>query len=871
MELLTNVEFGSSRLARRCLYKWNLHGTCPFLVLSLQRGAMAMKTFAQWIMAKSGAIVLIGAIFFVVASYYTFRLYGNLRTNLEELLPTGARSVMDLREIDRRFNASANLAVLVFSSHPEQSKRFMIDLAERIEKARSPRVARVEYRVDQEIRFFKKRLSLFVDESDLRLIRDYLNARIEYERDLYNPLNIFSGVTLVEPRLDIGGLEKKYSLKVADFLRFPDGFYANREQSVRVLLVFMAGDSTSSSRAQALRSDIDGIIAGMNPATYAPDIRIQYTGDVENLVEENASLVKDLKFSGIAVFILCALAIFIFYGNFMATLALILSLLIGASLTFGVSYFTVGYLNANSAFLGSIVFGNGINFGIIVLARYMEERRGGNGHADAIVTALDRSKTATLTAALAAGLSYASLMLTDFRGFRQFGWIGFLGMLFCWLSAYTFLPAILTRIERRNPKHLTHSFIVKGSGRRFSDYVAAFVQRFHRSIASISVILAIVSVFLVLNFRGRIIQADTTQLRDKTSMESGSGYYSQYLDRIFGRYISPMAVLPKTQSDSDQIFAKLKSAMRSSDLSQMVSAVYSPHDLVPSKQIEKIGILKEIRKLLKPRILSALSRADRPRAEELLQKDSYRPFTMKDLPEAVKLRFRERDGSLGKVILVNPVLDPAFNYNGDRQSELIARLRRIVDSVRPGTPIEGQLPITVDMYRSVSEDGPKATLFAFLGVVVLVMVLFRHLRAATLALLALILGAIWFAGIIAAANLQINFLNFVALPITFGVGVDYGVNIFQRYRLDPQAGITEVIRNTGGAVILASFTSMIGYGSLLMAGNRGFMSFGRLAILGEILCLVAAVIALPSFLGRPTASVHVLRTGQTESEHKRAA
>ena len=46
-------------------------------------------------------------------------------------------------------------------------------------------------------------------------------------------------------------------------------------------------------------------------------------------------------------------------------------------------------------------------------------------------------------AAAAAALSYGSLMLTSFRGFRQFGIIGFTGMIFCWLAAYTLLPTIM--------------------------------------------------------------------------------------------------------------------------------------------------------------------------------------------------------------------------------------------------------------------------------------------------------------------------------------------------------------------------------------------------------------------------------------------
>jgi predicted RND superfamily exporter protein len=93
--------------------------------------------------------------------------------------------------------------------------------------------------------------------------------------------------------------------------------------------------------------------------------------------------------------------------------------------TFALARLTVGHLNTSTAFLGSIVIGNGINPGIVWLARYFEERRAGRavhrghrGHAPAAPGAA-RSRPR-----LAASLAYGSLVVTDFRGFRDFGIIG---------------------------------------------------------------------------------------------------------------------------------------------------------------------------------------------------------------------------------------------------------------------------------------------------------------------------------------------------------------------------------------------------------------------------------------------------------------
>ena len=115
-------------------------------------------------------------------------------------------------------------------------------------------------------------------------------------------------------------------------------------------------------------------------------------------------------------------------------------------------------------------------------------------------------------------------------------------------------------------------------------------------------------------------------------------------------------------------------------------------------------------------------------------------------------------------------------------------------------------------------------------------------------LLALLAGVTWFLGLAFALKMRLNMLNFIALPITFGIGVDYATNVIQRRRIDHARSIADVVRTTGGAVALCSLTTIIGYSSLLVARNQALISFGLLADLGELACLAAALLALPALL-----------------------
>jgi predicted RND superfamily exporter protein len=93
---------------------------------------------------------------------------------------------------------------------------------------------------------------------------------------------------------------------------------------------------------------------------------------------------------------------------------------------------------------------------------------------------------------------------------------------------------------------------------------------------------------------------------------------------------------------------------------------------------------------------------------------------------------------------------------------------------------------------------------------------------------------------------HVTFLNFIALPITFGIGAEYALNVVTRYR--EERNIVRAVISTGAAVALCSWTTIVGYGSLLAARNQALQGFGSMAILGEVACLSAAIVALPAVL-----------------------
>jgi hypothetical protein len=172
--------------------------------------------------------------------------------------------------------------------------------------------------------------------------------------------------------------------------------------------------------------------------------------------------------------------------------------------------------------------------------------------------------------------------------------------------------------------------------------------------------------------------------------------------------------------------------------------------------------------------------------------------------------------------------------------------------------VAGSLPVSADILAALQKDGPRATLLAFLGVSVVTIFLFgRRGRVAGLVLGVLLFSVLQLAGLVLGLGMKVNFANFIAFPITFGIGVDYPANVLARW-VTPAGPATargrleEAIVHAGSAVALCSATTIIGYGSLLLAQNQALFLFGVIAVLGEICCLMGALLFAPAVVAWAT-------------------
>jgi predicted RND superfamily exporter protein len=813
--------------------------------------------------ARPWAWLAISFLLAALAMPFVVRL--RLDSDFQALLPETAQSVLDLDEIRARFGGTATLTLAVQVTEGgsiEQARTFVRELVPRLEPRADLQIASIDWNVDDFSRFVEAHRFLYADLDDLVEMRDSLSERLDYERARANPFYVdLDDQPPPDPDAVIQRIEDDAAHAREEMDRFPEGFYQHPDEPT--LLVFVrtgirGGEAGATDRLIAAIEHEAQEVLHVAPTErrsaggvgfVVPGLRIDYGGELMDVREETEALREAVQRSTIVTFVLLAVVIYLFFLRVRAFALLALVLVPPVIVTFGIAEPIVHALNASTAFLGSIVVGNGVNSAVIWLGRYFEERREGHDVAEAVARAHQNTWAATMAAAFAAGLSYGSLVATEVRGFRDFGVIGGLGMVLCWIATYTVLPALAIVSERMRP--LRFGDREKQAKGFYGVWSARIALGAPRAVVGVAALLSVVAIAaMAQRFRSDYLEYDFRELQARRDPASRVQHVSELVGDTVEetRSGSALAILAPRVEETPALQRALVEYGQAHP--HLLGEVRTIADLLPADEEAKVPVLRELRQLLLD-VRPHLSERRQSQVDENLPPATITRVTLADLPESVARPFTERDGTRGRLVFVEH--DATHDvWDGRYMIAWAGAARSVRTSDGHAPPIAGTATVFADLLTAIYRDGPIAIGISFSLVTLLIVFSFRSMRDRLRTFGALMLGVLWMTGALALIGARLNFLNLVAFPITFGIGVDYAVNVIQRLAEERVHGEEGALRRSlegaGGAVILCSFTTIIGYISLFASTNRALNSFGLAMTISEITCLTTAVIVLPAFL-----------------------
>ena len=213
------------------------------------------------------------------------------------------------------------------------------------------------------------------------------------------------------------------------------------------------------------------------------------------------------------------------------------------------------------------------------------------------------------------------------------------------------------------------------------------------------------------------------------------------------------------------------------------------------------------------------------------------PITLDDVPPELRERFV---GSGGEYLVRAFAKDNLWDY---------AALGRFTTAAQGTDPeATGKSFRTLEGLRQMKSGFEWAGVYA-LGAIVLVLALdFRRATGVLLGLFPLAIGVILTLGFMGLCGLALNPANMIALPLIVGVGVDNGVHVLHDYRSRDRRRAYRLGAATGRGVLVAGLTTVLGFGTMLIARHEGMASLGLALTIGVTCCMGAALLLLPAAL-----------------------
>lgn len=805
---------------------------------------------------KHAAWVLLAAL---LLSFLGVRQAMNLRidTDLANLIPPEYPSVQALERLRETVGGESEAAIAIESPSFDANRAFAEALIPRILELPSRDgdeavFQRVEYRKETE--FLKRNALYFATPAELDLLETWLEDKIVESRLDANPM-FFDLEDDEEAEPDSVGEEL-----AAIYSEIVSKEYPISDDSLTMVLRFFPAEASSDvSFIEHAYGGIDGVVAEVDPTSFHPEMTVTTAGRLYRQMTEIVTIQQDVLDSfgsGVMAVLLFVVAYF-FYKSYTARagwsfrprvfltellrtpiLALVigLPLLMSLSWTFGLADLAYGQLNLMTSTLGLVLFGLGIDYGIHFYARYSEERASGKTVIDAAETTFASTGQAITIGALTTAMALFVLVVADFRGFSQFGFIAGFGILFALTAMLFVMPALLSVFERIGLLNLSGAAVAVHAERPTGRIRAA------GPVLGLSV-LAVVAALVFLprvEFEYRFGELEPTYEEYEARREIVRKVFNNRRNR------NPAYVVVDSPDEIAPITSALNAHIDADSLSPTINRVESLQDRFPMNaeaQTERLNRLTDIRELLDDKYLREDESEDM--ANLRLAASTERALAFEEVPEFLRKQFTSKTGELGNFVIIYP----EHGLSDGRQSMAFSDDVGYIETEDGSLYHAGSTSlVAADMLKLMQGEAPWMVLATLLIVVALMFVNFSTVRWTLLALLPLMVGILWMLLLVEVFGARLNFYNLIVLPAVLGIGNDAGVHMVHRYMEEGRGSIRSVLRSTGEHVAMGSLTTMIGFAGLLLSFHPGLESIGQLAVMGIGATLAAALFFLPALL-----------------------
>ena len=802
---------------------------------------------------------LLISIFIVTAAIAAVIAHRDLHvvTDLKALLPERSPSVDALSESRRRIGSTDFFVIAVRSaSHDIHAIARMQDtLKQRIETEWQD-VNWVQ--IDRDTRFFLEHALYYLPEKKLEELETILTDHLHKEaaKSLPGAIDLLddTDAETVETELKqwltpamLRSLGMPPQIEAA-FLELFDTDTADRDSDltgpkpaafgnrligpkadVGVVLVQLQKPSTDLDYARFALNRGGRLIDDIDPTSIAPDLEAQVVGAYRSFKEVDA--VSDDGVLATTVSVVSVLVLlFLFFRSFRRIAVVFVPLVLAGAFTMGITAVTYGRLTVLTIFVLAMLAGMGIDYSIHFMGYVLENTGKGVAPKTACRNAIFHTGAALFAAAATTIASLLVLLLGHFSGFREFGVVAAVGLVFSVVSALLVLPVLIALFPA----------ITRVSGTQIPfvhPTLTRLLLRYKKSAAiGGAVFAAIVTLIAGYHLPSLSFEHDFRNLRGpKTGATIGYG-------RAIGKNAStsPSIVLGHSIEEMSEVHRYLLKRLDDPFLHSFLTL----RTFVPeaSEQRKRASVIARLHTLVHKKAFSRIGGKDKTLITQLRTMSAAAPFSTSDLPQWARRLLTEQDGSFGKI-------GHLYANVKDWDVTSVAGYKARYQEIPVGettVKVASSAFILADIVQMVKADGLLLLIAVSIALFAVLLIYTRSLPGSLVILSTVGAGAVWTAGAMALLGFKVGLYNMITIPVILGVGIDGAIHISHRYRTEKH--LTETVVSAGMLVTAGSWTTVCGFAGLLFVAHKGLQSIGIMATLGVALSYLATLALLPFLL-----------------------
>ncbi|MBC8257227.1 MAG: MMPL family transporter [Candidatus Marinimicrobia bacterium] len=725
---------------------------------------------------------------------------------------------------------------------------------------------------------------------------------LQSRRDELDAVRFLDGLEMfvdIQSELMNGESGESVGQKAVDAITFGETYMLSPNKDM--ILILIEPTFNMMIEPAELQKSVNGIEKIIKEASAHYGVTAGLTGSIVLGRDEYEAFTSDSWTVSILALIGIFILFVISFRMWVSPLLAILTVIMGVTWAMGFSSFLVEYLSMMTAMMSVILIGLGIDFSVHIISGYTEKRNQGLDVRISMEETLLRFGPGIITGGITTGLAFLTLMVSETVGMQEMGLMAGVGIIFTMLATIIILPTLLV-IRERLIKNFNKSLPPKDVSYPSLGRIAVFTAKY-RWIMGIFFLL--ITGFLYnravkmsvdynylnmepvglesIKLQEELIEAfdlssdfvmfttdnldDARELTRRAREMETAGWVesiSDYLPDSDGleeqyrflknlrRNLENREIRKQMSSYDVKMYRKELERLEANIIELQDLAFLGGQDKVYDKAIKLVGEAGD--SLGRGNITQFINALDTGLTKieltyfqqqfstafksTIIGMANTEPLTLDNLPSEIKNRFT---GKSGNIFIIN--VYPEKNIWED--ARFLYRFTHEATGV--SKKATGLPPIFVELMDIMSKDGKKATYLAIIAVFLVLLIDFRSLKYALVGMVPLIFGAIWMTGFMEISGLKFTMMNILAVPLIIGIGIDDGVHILHRWKMEKNLDI--VYRSTGKAILLTSLTTMLGFGSLWFATYRGLGSMGIALFIGVGTCFLASLFIMPAILG----------------------